>query len=644
MLQYGGVDLLMPDAAGWLDDYLQRTDLARLDLFGASPVALCDQRTNAVGNHQPVTPFPLPNYHAPPQLEINQLYWPSGAARWSTFIGLVDSDGLDKIRGKLTTETSLGSPAHLMTPLPFAMADTDFQGPITPSVPIDTDGRMSVQTNLYMLEPRAISTVQGRDTLWLLPLVDVRYFWQYRQMPHRVPSSLLTGRVTETSLKTSWHGWLSLVQHALDPRPAATRDVTLEFLPDDIPDEYFFPDRSEFDHSQHNAAVVLDALAHSCGRRFVRQYNGDCELIDVTESHKRHAAQLVDNSGGGIAILTQTAADKIDATAIGQKNYAKMAVYPQFVDVGFRKLVEYDLDDVPDDEPAGTLPAPFNVTTAVLAGPGTRTVRNDTRISGARSIVEYTSKIIHTPSWVGRHLWHDGTGTCPEPPGLIDDKFYGDRYFRLAKQITDDYVDWLSQQHEYDYPGFQPRTLSGFDDFIIWDHQRGSTHLKSHSNDFGVATQLVQVHRQCSFDREQVVGVVSSAWTLYPEGGESCVLEIETDETPTTDTLPGTIEDVFDYTWQWAEAFVRPFIPTDPWAATDSIQYGRTMVWAAEEIVAVTRSQSIIADLLDRVPDPDSVLGATADDRIVATPNAAGVAYLRRYGCEWQVIWVDCDT
>ena len=68
------------------------------------------------------------------------------------------------------------------------------------------------------------------------------------------------------------------------------------------------------------------------------------------------------------------------------------------------------------------------------------------------------------------------------------------------------------------------------------------------------------------------------------------------------------------------------------------------MVWAAEEIVAVTRSQSIIADLLDRVPDPDSVLGATADDRIVATPNAAGVAYLRRYGCEWQVIWVDCDT
>jgi hypothetical protein len=676
MLQYAGVNLLMPDSGGWLADFLARTDLDRLDLFGACPVALCDQRNQAVGNHRPITPFPLPNYRTAPPLELNQLHWPSGATRWSTFVGLTTSTGLDAIRNQLPSESALGVDAYRMTPLPFIMADSEFQGTIDARSLIDSDGRAAVYTMLTMLEPRALSTVKGTETLWLLPLVDVRYFWQDIQMPHRVPSSLLSSRVTEQDLKTSWSGWLALLQHAIDSQTTPT--TTLAFNPDPVSSEYFFPDMAEFDQPQHNAAVVLDALAHSCGRRFVRQYSGACELIDCGKSRTRHNQQLIDNTGGGIAVLPHSDAKDVDSRSTGQALYARMAIYPQFVDVTYRQLVEYDADDVPADEPQGTIPAPFNAATAVLAGTGTRTVRTDTRASnaGARNIVENTSKVIHTPSWVGRHLWHDGNGSdCPEPPGIIDDAFYGDRYFRLANQITTDYVEWKAQQHEYDLSGFQPYELSGFDDAVTWDHQRGSTHVRSHSTDFGVSTQLVQVHRQCSFDREQIVGFITSEWTLYPkvlerprdpnlEQDDDCLLLTASQSIGNHCYFGVTIDsitsDQFDFTWQWAEAEVKPFIPTDPWAATNSIQYGRAMVWAGSSVIGVTRSQKIIQALRDTL-DCDTLPGANApancpsvlsastpDDcydwnRSGVLASASGVSYLRRYGCEWQFLQIDCD-
>jgi hypothetical protein len=125
-------------------------------------------------------------------------------------------------------------------------------------------------------------------------------------------------------------------------------------------------------------------------------------------------------------------------------------------------------------------------------------------------------------------------------------------------------------------------------------------------------------------------------------------------------TIDSITSDQFDFTWQWAEAEVKPFIPTDPWAATNSIQYGRAMVWAGSSVIGVTRSQKIIQALRDTL-DCDTLPGANApancpsvlsastpDDcydwnRSGVLASASGVSYLRRYGCEWQFLQIDCD-
>lgn len=676
MIRFAGVDLLS-DQRGTLKAFLESNGFDFGTLF-AAPMAAHDGRNNPVCRHEPTAPFPTPNYPELPRLMINQLYWPTGAARWSQFIGIATREALTLILQTVAGYRVGWKPAQLV------IGDGEFQGqPQADQVSTDGNGARVLSTRMFLLEPHPVSipsgdAVDGVTTFWLLPLVDVRYWWQFRPVLQRN-----NGVAWSNATKETWAGWLEVLQASLDDRDDDQRDVTLEFQPDVDVTEWFFPDRTELDRTRANVAMTLDALAHSCGRRFVRRVDGSCLLIDPTRSGMTHTSNLplATTTAGGpiIAPAGPTALTQLTAlsslTPAGQP-FRRSALYPQFVDVTFRKLVEYedpnpDVNDLPS---VGVfLPDPY-FRMRLQAGTGVRTLREDISEEphGVTHFLPGTAVTFHTPSWVGLHLYHDGvSGDCPEPPGTIDQNFYGDRYMRFARAVAANYVAWREQQHDYHLIGMADWEMTGFDDCAVWCAETLTTHVRSLPPNFGVNTLLVQLHRQTDFDPDQVVGAIVSEWTLYPKELEAVEDPPPEDacsllgasgpacEYPVQLQSGGIIEDFFPHSWQWAEAQVRPFIPSDPWAAEGSIQAGRTMVWLGAEITGVTRSQKIIQALRDEIGcDTLPAAGAPSDcpdemtpdrtdcfdwDRTDVLTTAAGVSYLRRYGDEWQFIWIDCE-
>jgi hypothetical protein len=703
LITFAGVRLLMQTPE--LDAWLRMNRLTPFDLFGSRPDdALL--RTAAKGRADPRVPFPRPNYSPCPDPKINVLHWPTGASRYASFVGVVGEDGLRKILKSFTAEPSPAGTLLTVRRSTLIVGDSEYVSDLSSvSDGWHSDGvtHFAVKTQMQLLDPRPITLTESGQSLWLLPMVDIRYWWQHsRYLPHRLPATWIPDGTTEVAMKETWNGWGTVFQYAVDPELLVSdREVSLTAVPPLVDStgsesehakKWFFPDRTELDRPLEPVGPLMDAWAHSMGRRVVRQFSGLVEVIDVESSQTRHNDTVVGLPAivaGSPHLMVKNDSEIDDLnyrSTMHRPPYVAHQVFPQWVDVSFRQLVEFDGDLLPDDLPDAfgdtTPPSGFEFN-KVIHGPGVRTIRNNL----VHDTVGIDNNItIHDPgqrkhfrcaSWVGRVFWSEATdGRVPvEPLGVIDSAFYGDRYFRLSRTIANNYVTWSQQRHEYSLPKFYLWELSGFDDVLTIDHDAAITHVRSHRGDFGIDSFLVQVHQQTEFAPDQVVGLISSEWTLYPkeleqvrdpevEGDLDCLLLTDDESIGTARELEITIQELtvdrFDASWQWAEAEVRPFIPADPHAVRGSIDYGRTMVWASEStIVGVTRSQKIVQALVDKLDcvtlaatdapdDCPSVMSAERDDcfdwdRTDVLTSASGVSYLRRYGNEWQFIEIDCD-
>jgi len=177
---------------------------------------------------------PVPNYPDQPDLRINQLYWPTGAGRWAKGYFLCTQE----VRDSLVAAS--GFPR--------------FQ--FTASI-----GAFWFSTHLYLLPPRPISCVDGSsNNLWLLPLVDERYYWQFRNFGDTAISS-----------------WTSLFASL-----ATQLGVTITV--DTIDQDYLEPDHIVLNRKYDNAAVILDAVASSVNQRIVRQLDGTVRSINADNS------------------------------------------------------------------------------------------------------------------------------------------------------------------------------------------------------------------------------------------------------------------------------------------------------------------------------------------------------------------------
>lgn len=182
-----------------------------------------------------------------PDVRIGDFFYPVGACRWSIFRGLMAADDLTAVTNTLKTQTATANTSRQM------------QG----TFKIQSEGgdaAGSVTTKLFMLPPIPIMGGPTAPTLYLVNLVDERYFWQWW-----MSAGDCTGSVFD-----SWSAYLNQL--------ATQLNITLTFTtPDSV---YGMPEIDSplctggFD----NPAALLDLVAANVGCAVVRNLDGTYKL------------------------------------------------------------------------------------------------------------------------------------------------------------------------------------------------------------------------------------------------------------------------------------------------------------------------------------------------------------------------------
>ncbi len=167
-----------------------------------------------------------------PPVRLNTLRWPVGAARWAVGHFLI-SEGL---------LTNLRSQAY-----PTSIQSNYVSLPLTIN-----DATRSVTTNMWMLPAVPISTAVAGAGLFILTLVDERWFWWQR-----------ANNIVVTEGITTWQSLYS--------RIASELQTTI--IADPINTNYLKPSQS-LSSLYLPLPLLLDAVARSIGQRIVRSLGG----------------------------------------------------------------------------------------------------------------------------------------------------------------------------------------------------------------------------------------------------------------------------------------------------------------------------------------------------------------------------------
>lgn len=212
---------------------------------------------NVSGEKNAVT-LALPNWPDRTPLKINQLYWPSGATRWAIGLFLCDQTTAFAIEQSLGTAQTLKMSDGINTP--------------------------AISVSMYALAPRPINLLSRGQTLYLLPLVDERYYWQQKHV-----AGVTLDDESDWTLGGDLGISTAITVGTVDIQNAA----------------YGIPDNDELGRDYENAAAMLDAVAWSTGRRIVRRMNGTTYIERPDTAAPLVVANLADQknaiAGGSIA-------------------------------------------------------------------------------------------------------------------------------------------------------------------------------------------------------------------------------------------------------------------------------------------------------------------------------------------------------
>ncbi len=203
---------------------------------------------NALAYQDEIGPQPHPS------VKPYSWFYPVGATRWGVFRGLATSS---MVKAMLTATGGTAAGEFVMKMVPKA------PGTIT-------DARYTVTTDLFMLPPRPLGETRGYDGLYLITLVDERWYWQ------GTPVSL---RVTSRST------WAGLIQ---DISTALGVSITLPV----IPPEYGQPEPdSQLWTDSESSPVLLDAIALNLGCQVVRKLDGEIVLMRPADFQEFHCSR-----------------------------------------------------------------------------------------------------------------------------------------------------------------------------------------------------------------------------------------------------------------------------------------------------------------------------------------------------------------
>lgn len=231
-------------------DYLQDFDL---------PTDYPGRSLGALAYRQPIGPMPNPT------VKIGDWYYPNTAMRWSVFRGLASTSQVNAMK-KVVGCLSVGK--LRMEAIPHGISNR---------------GRYVIQSPMYLLPPRPLAEHGGKyDGLYLVTLVDERYFWQYS------PVSL------EVTYASKWENLIKQLSDALNAFILSSNISPVYGTPE--PDSHLWS-------KMENAAVLLDAVAYNVGRVVVRQLDGIYYLLTPPESWRIAVGnrELVIEGEAGIA-------------------------------------------------------------------------------------------------------------------------------------------------------------------------------------------------------------------------------------------------------------------------------------------------------------------------------------------------------
>lgn len=254
----------------------------------------------AIARQWQIGPSPMPT-----EISVGEWFYPNGASRWGIFRGLATSKMV-----KAMLEVTNGS-----DPATFIMQAE----PTGLSNPNNNPNNFHLSTSMYMLPPRPLAEQGGGlDGIYLVTLVDERYYWQFNPVSLRVGPS------------TTWQDLITQIATALN--------VTMTFSA--IAAAYSTPEPdSQFWCNQESAALLLDAVAYNIGCTVVRNLDGTYNLQTPTESQV-----IVDANRGNVLQVVRIAGGDIFSDGntilpVGDLTPSKNSVLPESVAVTFPKYV-----------------------------------------------------------------------------------------------------------------------------------------------------------------------------------------------------------------------------------------------------------------------------------------------------------------
>lgn len=204
-------------------------------------------------------------YHLPDrQPRLGQLLWPTGASRWTVGRFLMAGSDVQRLRD-LAYNGATGYKA-----LQFILDDGT-----------TSNGNANrIKTDLFMLPPRPLDQIHNEEQLYLLTLVDERYFWQQ-----------VAADVEVDAGTTTWAGLYAAIATALG--------VTITV--DAVEAAYLKPG-AELSSRYDRLPQMLDMVCYCSGRRLVRSLDGTLTAQNPVNALLSQRQQLTKwgKEGGGL--------------------------------------------------------------------------------------------------------------------------------------------------------------------------------------------------------------------------------------------------------------------------------------------------------------------------------------------------------
>ena len=470
MLNLAGTDLIVPKVDSEAVEFIERY----INSSSFTPWT----RPSRPGPLASGLTFPWPRQE--PHYHLNRLYWPTGAYRWGFMHLLASSDQVAEIMNN-----AYGDDGSYFA-LSLLMGTPDI-GPQVGAPEGNTDNQIDVQ--MYLLPPTPLSGIRGlsqantgTQSLYLLTLVDSRYYWYQNS----------TG-LLEIDPTTTWDNLYATIAGLLGLDPDNT------FTWDTIPSQYLQPSPVMFTLSYQPIPFVLDAIAFNLGQRLVCNFDGSVKIhnastdyVNLTTDFANRPTRLISAGGPRFspADFTGIAGIEGDATAL----------FPQNTTLG-----DMNIGKVQIFYGQACGPTSYLSTYSVLPGVG-----------GSGSTLT-------TISFTDDALPCRPAGGCdPDNKQALDD---------LTQQFAQDFIAWFNCQFDYVFDGIVNVQPNGFFDYIEFDYTGDIALTRIYSHEWnGWPIELGHEDPNCPSSPSGGILTYGRTTTDVPAGGTGMVQLLKSDK------------------------------------------------------------------------------------------------------------------